>query len=233
MGDPSGVAAVPLVGQSRQPKDNMTFFEDFPVPSPPPRDRATKYVPPPWVGAPAHELPVVVNIGQFLHRSSTRILAVKSTQVFSTGCLFDLTWNIRRAEETYEEWAVTSEAFFQHDSRPRTGQNFADALLLFGVQLADGSRASTASLHGRSPSLDRDVQPESPVLAFQGQGGGGGDDELAGRGTLWLWPLPQGRDLRLVAQWKQLGIEESSIVLDAGSLLTAAAGAQQFWTEKT
>lgn len=157
---------------------------------------------------------------------------MKSSEVFSTGCVFDLSWTIRRAEETDEEWDVVREAFFQHGYGIRAGQNVADALLLFGVQLPDGSRASTTSLHGRGPLADRDVQPKAPVLAFQGQGGNGGDDELTGKGTLWLWPLPQDGDLRLVAQWKNVGLEESSLVLDGGSLLAAAAGVQPFWTEE-
>jgi hypothetical protein len=209
----------------------MTFFKDFPIPKPPPRGRTVRFVPPPWAGAPRYELPAVVHIGQFLHHTPTRMLAIKSAEVFSTGCTFDLTWIIRRSNEDDEEWAGGNAAFFQHGSRLRAGQNPFDALLLFGVQLPDGSRASTGSTHGRGPSLDQEKQPAAPVLAFQGQGGGGGDDEMAGSGTLWLWPLPPEGDLRLVAQWKELAFEESSLVLDGGRLRAASAGVQRFWRE--
>jgi len=54
----------------------MTFFQDFPVPPAPPRGRAVRYVPPVWAGAPLYELRVAVQIGQFLHRSPTTVMAL-------------------------------------------------------------------------------------------------------------------------------------------------------------
>ncbi|MHC6228415.1 hypothetical protein ACX5I6_01210 [Arthrobacter sp. MMS24-T111] len=78
---------------------------------------------------------------------------------------------------------------------------------------------------------DSTYRPESPVLYLQNRGGGGGGDELAGSGTIWLWPLPPAGDLRLVAQWTGMGIPESSITLDGTQLREAAAGAQKYWPE--
>lgn len=45
----------------------MTFFQDFPVPKPPSRGRAVRYVPPVWAGKPQHEIPATVSLGKFLH----------------------------------------------------------------------------------------------------------------------------------------------------------------------
>jgi hypothetical protein len=80
--------------------------------------------------------------------------------------------------------------------------------------------------------MDPSNQPEAPVLNFLAAGGNGGEDELSGSGTLWLWPLPPEGELQLFSQWKQLGFEESSIVLDGARLRAAAAGAREFWPEE-
>ncbi|WP_285247447.1 hypothetical protein [Pseudarthrobacter sp. efr-133-R2A-89] len=103
--------------------------------------------------------------------------------------------------------------------------------LLFGVQFPDGSKASTGSITPPFMPEDSTYRPESPVLYLQNRGGGGGGDELAGSGTIWLWPLPPAGDLRLVAQWTGMGIPESSITLDGTQLREAAAGAQKYWPE--
>ena len=50
---------------------------------------------------------------------------------------------------------------------------------------------------------------------------------------MWLWPLPPARDLRLVAQWTDMGMPESSITLDGTRLRDAAANAQKYWPEDT
>jgi hypothetical protein len=103
------------------------------------------------------------------------------------------------------------------------------AALLFGVQLADGTKARADSMmHSRYPPGSA-AQPDPPVLIQQGNGGNGGDDEMAGRGSLWLWPLPPDGDFRLVAQWAELGMPESSITIDGGQLRAAASSAQKYW----
>jgi len=207
----------------------LAFFQDFPIPTQPKRGRQVRFVPPPWSGAPRYELPALVNIGQFLHLSPTRVIAVKGVEVYSTGCNIDLTWIVRRGDETDEEWEGLTAVFFQHGFRPKPNQNLLDVLLLFGVELPDGSRAFTGP-NGGGRYMDPSQQPTAPVLTLNGGGGSGGDDELAGSGSLWLWPLPGEGELRLVTQWPALGIDESSLILDGGQLSAAAAGAKEFWT---
>lgn len=204
----------------------MTFFQDFPVPPVPPRGRAVRYVPPVWAGAPQYELPAVLHVGQFLHQSPTMVMAIKSVDVFSTGCSFDVSWTIRRGEQTDAEWADLNDVFFR--SGPGAGRGSgAASMLLFGAAFPDGSKASTgAHPHGIFEGTE---QPAPPVLLFRSGGGNGGDDEFAGSGTLWLWPLPPAGELRLVAQWKDFGLAECSIVLDGAQLRDGTSGVQSFW----
>lgn len=204
----------------------MTFFQNFPVPPAPPRGRAVKYVPPVWAGAPQYELPVVVHIGQFLHLSPTMVVAVKGAEVFSTGCTFDVSWTIRRGERTDEEWADLNEVFFRPGPGPRRGSGAA-SMLLFGAAFPDGSKSST----GAHPQgfFEGPEEPAPPVLMLRNGGGCGGDDEFSGSGTLWLWPLPPPGELRLVAQWRDFGLEECSVVLDGAQLREAASGVRKFW----
>ncbi|TQJ58098.1 hypothetical protein FBY30_0310 [Arthrobacter sp. SLBN-83] len=208
----------------------MTFFQDFPVPPLPPRPRNTRHVPPPWVAAPAYEVPAVVHLGRFVSRTPSIVVALKSADVFSTGCLFNLSWVFRRADQTEEDWAELQHLFF-HQGRGFRGGSGRQSGLLFGVEFPDGSKASTGSQlpYGL---MEPGTNPEPPVLALNGGGGGGGDEEFSGSGTLWLWPLPPAGDLRLVAQWTDFGLEETSLMLDGGALRSAAASVQPYWPEE-
>ena len=205
----------------------MTFFQDFPTPPLPPRPRATRHVPPPWVAAPAYEVPAVVHLGKFVSRTPNMVVVVKSADVFSTGCLFSLSWLFRRADQSDEEWADLQQLFFQPGMGARRGSGRQTGLML-GVQFPDGSKASTGSQvpYGL---MEPGTNPEPPVLALHGGGGGGGDEDFSGSGTLWLWPLPPGGELRLVCQWTDFGLEETSLMLDGGALRQAAASVQQYW----
>lgn len=204
----------------------MAFFQDFPVPPLPPRPRAARHAPPPWAAPPAYELPAVVHLGAFLHRSPTTVVALRSAEVFSTGVSFNLSWVFRRGEEDEEAWDERRGLFFRpmgmHQGRATR------SALMFGVQLPDGSKASSG--HQVPYGLmGAGGQPAPPTLALNNGGGGGGDDELAGTGTLWLWPLPPAGDLRLFAQWTDFGLDETSTTLDGGRLRDAASGVQQYW----
>ncbi len=230
----SKAAAPPLRWSvaASEPRTTVTFFQDLPVPKEPRRGRTVRYVPPAWAGAPAHELPAVVHIGQFLHRSRTFIMVVELAKVYSTGCSFDLTWTLRRGDEDDEAWARLNAAFFGHPHSMQPIERRPFAALLLGVQLPDGTKArADSTLHGRYPPGTA-MQPDPPVLVLQGNGGNGGDDEMAGKGSVWLWPLPPAGDFRLVAQWAELGMPETSIAIDGSQLREAAAGAQKYWPEK-
>ena len=207
----------------------VTFFQDFPIPPSAPRPPSTRFVPPAWTAPPAYELPVAVHLGQFLHRSPRMVVAVRSAEVYSTGCSFNLSWVFQRGDETEDDWADKHSLFFQPGMGIRRGTRLLSGLML-GVELADGSKASTGA-HGPHGFMGSTEEPEPPTLALNGGGGSGADNELAGTGSAWLWPLPPAGNLRLLAQWMDFGLAESSVVLDGGKLRDAAAGVQQFWAD--
>ena len=208
----------------------MTFFQDFPVPPLPPRPRSQRYVPPPWAAAPPYELPAVVQISTFACRTPEMVVAVKSAEVYSTGCVFSLSWLFRRGGQSDEDWDDLQHLFFQPRMGIRRGSGRQTGLM-FGVQFPDGSKASTGTL-GPHGLMAGGQEPEPPILALNNGGGSGGEDEFSGTGTLWLWPLPPAGGLRLVAQWTDFGFEETSIMLDGGLLRDAASGTQQYWQEE-
>ncbi|WP_171027274.1 hypothetical protein [Pseudarthrobacter sp. NamB4] len=209
----------------------MTFFEDFSVPPMPLQPRTTRYVPPPWAAAPAYALPAVVHLGKFLHGSPTMVVAVKSADVHSTGCSFNLSWLFRRRDQSDEDWADVQHLLFQPGMGTRRSKDRQTGLM-FGVQFPDGSKAGTGIVgpHGLLESGGQ--QPEPPTLVLNDGGGSGGGDEFSGSCLLWLWPLSPAGELRLVAQWLDFGLEETSIMLDGRQLREAAAGVQQYWPEE-
>ncbi|UKA48965.1 hypothetical protein LFT48_16190 [Arthrobacter sp. FW305-123] len=109
------------------------------------------------------------------------------------------------------------------------GPTSADVQLLFGVQLPDHTSARTG-IFGWGALMNHQHQPKAPALTFRGGGGSGNDDEVSASGNLWLWPLPPDGEIRLLAQWKGLGIEECSITIDGRNFSAAAARAQNFWS---
>lgn len=210
----------------------MTFFQDYSLPAPPPRPRTPEFVPPPWSGAPRYELPAVIPVSRFLHRSAGHVVAIESIKVYSTGCDFELTWTIRRTDDDDQEWATMNAGFFNRPGPPGPSVS-RDDLFLFGIQFPDGTAASSSTFdrHTGPPLIGQ--EPDGPVFTFRSGGGHGGDHDLSGEGTLWLWPLPPAGDLRLVTQWTAMGIEESSITLDGAALRDAAADAQAYWPDGT
>jgi len=202
----------------------MNFFQD--LPSPPEQPRPAIHKRPEWLGPPSHELPAVIHVGKFLHRSPGVVVAVKSVEVFSTGCSIHVVWNMRQAEESDEDWAAARERFFQRFPSTPSKDRDPNSALLFGVAFPDGRTTTTA--HVRLGMLDGSGPVTGPVLMMHGRGSHGGDDELTGSAELWVWPFPEGGDLRLVAQWKDAGMPEQSVVFDGKELTSAVLDVQKY-----
>lgn len=182
------------------------------------------------MGPPTYELPAAVHLGRFLHRSPTLVMAVRSAEVFSTGCSVSLSWLIRRGEQDDEDWSALHSMFFQFGPGPLRGQTRTTGLM-FGIELPDGSKASSG-LHSPYGFRGNEKQPEPPTIVLNNGGGGGGEDELTGTGNLWIWPLPPAGKLRLLAQWLDFGLTETSVVLDGTELREAATNVQKYWPEE-
>ena len=75
-----------------------------------------------------------------------------------------------------------------HARRVGVGEGLPDEMLRFGVQFADGGKATnTGGLH-----YDEEPPP-GPVMHGGGGGGGGGD----WRQSEWVWPLPPPGPVRI------------------------------------
>jgi hypothetical protein len=198
----------------------MTFFED--LPEPPVRPRQPQPIRPGWFGPPSDELPGVVP-GGFLYRSEQMVMAVKAVEIYSTGCLLNLVWFVRRGSETDQEWRDVVEESY---NRPLSSLDSGRGLQL-GVAMADGRKA-VAAIHDHWTSEE---DPAGPVLTVLGGGGGGSNDhEVLCSGRYWLWPLPLDGDTQLVAKWDELGVPESSLVLSASQWAEALDGVQNYWS---
>ena len=203
----------------------MSFFDD--LPAPPERPRQPKFVPPPWAGPPADELPAVVPLGRFLQRTPRMVMAVKSVEVYSTGCVLELVWTIRRGTESDAGWGAVSERCFNRPSF-RHGLQGGGGGFRLGLAYPDGGKATADEwphwgIEGADPG-------PGPVLTTAGGGGGSGsDDEVNSSMKFWLWPLPPPGELRIVAQWADIGMAQESIVVSGEELASAAERVQPYW----
>ena len=156
-------------------------------------------------GPPDNEAPAVVGVSGVIGRSDDAAIMLVGLARYTTGLHIDLAIRRRLDPETAEPM------HWPHD----TG-------VLVGVELADG-RAVVAG-HGWStwPAADE------PTLAHRGGGGGGREWSS----SLWLTPAPPPGDLVLVVASARLGIDESSLRVDAEALSVAADRTQVLWTRE-
>ena len=143
-----------------------------------------------------------------------------------------MNWMLRRTDQEDRKWAEMN-AVFHHPAPQLTDRGIAaDSVLLFGVQFRDGLKAISSSLSMYAPHKPMDQRPDGPVFEYRPKGGNAGEDDMSASGALWLWPLPPAGDLRLVAQWAEMGMGESSITVDGTRLRDAAAGVKRYWTSE-
>ncbi|WP_456504811.1 hypothetical protein [Arthrobacter sp. UYCu723] len=155
-------------------------------------------------------------------------MAAKSLEVFSTGCLIEVVWSVRRGTESDRDWSMVTDQCFNRGRYRLDSENGRGGALRFGVAFPDGRKATTTQLY---PGMfDGTEQVTGPVLMMSGGGGGtGSDDEVSASTKFWLWPLPLAGDTRVVAQWDDIGMKEESIIVTGEQLRTAAAKVQKYW----
>ena len=202
----------------------MSFFDA--LPEPPERARQPQPIRPGWAGPPSDELPGVVPLGGFVHKNRRMVVALKLVEVYSTGCLLDLVWSVRRVDESDQEWREIVEESYNH---PRSSLDTRTGLEV-GVAFADGRKAVTA-IHGPA-SFEEGDDITGPVLTTLGGGGGSNNAEsVQFTGRYWLWPLPLEGDCTLAIRWRALGIPEGSLVMPGEHLEEALGRVQKYWTE--
>lgn len=195
-----------------------SFFPDpEPVPEP------EHWVAPPWLQAPEDEYPHRVLVRKFLAQTDRTSLMVSHVDVYSTGTMFAVEWELRRIDESPVDWQLASDLGHLHGALREAGSE-----LRFGLALADGSVVTTVDRY-RSPYINHQ-RPETWSLVHHPGGGGGDERRNSGSSRLWLWPLPPPGPIDLVAEWRQHDIAESRIALDGGPLLAGVARVRSLWS---
>jgi hypothetical protein len=195
----------------------MGFFER---PRRPPVEitRAEVVSPPVWMGPPHAVLPGIVPLGLVVARTEETVVAIAGLQVYPEGFGFTLNLRLRtvsiREERQFEHWFET----FTLDD-----EDLRDELIRFGVQFADGRKATNLE----QPRRDLDEQPDGPVLNQFAAGGSTSSYDV----EYWVWPLPPAGPLAFVCAWPARDIAETRTEIDAGRIHEAAGRAVTLWPE--
>ncbi|HME04427.1 MAG TPA: hypothetical protein VKG38_15510, partial [Solirubrobacteraceae bacterium] len=169
------------------------FFEPIP---PQDESREPRYRPPPWVSAPDGMLPGVVALELVLAKTDKAAVCLTRIGAYPTG--FEIQLLTMVAEEDSDLDPMLFGPHRMHH-RGRQSREIPDGTLRFGVQFADGSKATNAGHH--FPENNEDA-PQGPVMNPGGGGGGGGSR----RQDIWVWPLPPPGPLTFAAEWTDAGI---------------------------
>ena len=194
----------------------MSFFE-----APPPLEQPPELPQPAWLGPPANVLGAAVPLRVVLARTEEVAVAVTDASAYPTGV--ELTLAVRVRRESHDAAFLHVDPI--HGPYPRRG-GLPDELLRFGVELADGRKATSVS---GFPAWDHEGEPEQPVLIPRGGGGGGRSWDQ----RFWLWPLPPPGLLALVCEWPAHGVSLTRVEVDAGEIVDAAARAEELWPDDT
>jgi hypothetical protein len=193
----------------------VAFF-DQPPPPPPPAEHRRQPV---WIGPPDNVLGGAVGLELVLARTADAAVLVRNVVAYPTGVDFVLAVRKRRFD---------AEGFYDPLGRHppmRRREWIPDEVLRFGVQLSDGSKATTVDAP-RWPGAGEEATP--PVLTPHGGGGGGARWDM----SFWLWPLPPPGPLAFVVEWPSEGISETRVEVDADVLRDAAGRAEKLWDER-
>lgn len=193
------------------------FFQ--PPPPPPPEERV-RHRQPAWAGPPHGMLPGIVPLELVLARSELAAVYVSWLGAYPTGFEFDLMTVAAPSEDDDALDPMLFGARRHHMRRRGTGAAIPDAMLRFGVEFADGRRATNTG--GRALPGSHAEPDEGPVLHSGGGGGGGGRWHQ----EMFLWPLPPPGPLALVCEWPAAGIPLTRHDIDTGRVREAAQRAQ-------
>lgn len=162
---------------------------------------------------PENEVPASVAIDAVLARTEDLVVFMSGARVFSNGV--DLTLEVRLRQVDASGRHVLGAAVHGHG--PGSGDR-----LLFGVEFADGRRASTLGRDLRPPTEDTEDEPR----LWPGGGGGGSRSMQL---QLFLSPLPPPGDFTVVCAWPDRDLPETTTVLSADQLLEAASRVRVLW----
>jgi hypothetical protein len=156
--------------------------------------------------APENEIPVALPLNTVLARTDDVAVALLHLSVYTTGIALELVVRMRPEVATARNQDMNGLLW---EDGPGGGR------FLLGVELADGRRAT-----GLGP-------PGSSGVVFPQGGGSGGQASV--QQSWWLHPLPPAGPLRFVVRSPELGIEETSVVLDGAAIRRAADDVLVLW----
>ena len=182
----------------------MSFFDQWPVEP----DLEPDHDEPVW-SRPDSVFPSTVPMGFVLGRSRAAVVAITSVNAFPNGFELNVAVLLR-------ERAPGGSILGIHHGHGDPGE-----LLRIGLKFADGSMiANTIPEAMPAPHAASD-------RVFYFNGGGGGDRRYDM--SYWSWPLPPPGPLTLVCEWPAFGIGETSVEVDTGPILDAAANVVDPW----
>ncbi len=189
--------------------------------SEPDRERPTDEMIRAWherMGPPENEFPAGAALTVLLGRTDDVAVGITQVDVFTTGFRFTLAVRLRRPlpELAHGGLHMLVSGGFRHGVEIPL-----ERLLLFGIEYANGDRASTL----RDPHVGPGDTDRRLVLR---QGGGGGGDRTTDH-TFWVSPLPPEGPVTFVMAWPAFGVTESRTVVDSAPIRAAAGQALTLW----
>lgn len=173
------------------------------------------------MGAPNNVLPASVDLALVLGRSVDAVVYLHNVLVYPTGISFSLAVRTRASDMQFDPLEPLPFGPLHHLAG--RGAQLPDSLLRFGVQLADGGKATNLGMHFPPDPLGH--EPDGPVLMPGGGGGGSGSWDL----SYWLWPLPPAGPLTFVCEWPAHDIALTEATVDAETFRAAAARSEVLW----
>jgi hypothetical protein len=164
-------------------------------------------------------LPGIVPIEHVLAQTERVAVCVTRLAAYPTGFELDLLAMITPDEDDFDPILFHRHALL----RSRRVDELPPEILRFGVQFADGSRATNTGAFQREQQ-----RPTPPVMHQAGGHGGGGQ----WRHTYWVWPLPSPGSLTLVCEWPAMNIALTEYELDARLILDGAERAQVIFSDE-
>lgn len=201
----------------------MSEFFEPPPPSPEP-DEPARYRTPPWVSAPRGTLPGVVALELVLARTDQAAVCVSRISSYPSGFELQLLVIADPSSELDPMLFGAPHHFYRQAREAQAA--IPDDMLRFGVQFADGSKATNTA--GGGPLWGLDEKPSAPVMSTGG--GSGGDDSW--HQDVWIWPLPSPGPLTFVCQWPAAGISLTRQEIDAQLILDASSRAQVIFSDE-
>jgi len=202
----------------------VAFFEPPPPPPEPDEPDEEDFEQPEWLGPPGNVLGTPIPLRAVLARTETAVVAITNAVAYENGFSFELLTKERRADRQ-DPRSFPQDPIDVHFRYRWQGGELPDELLRFGVELADGRKATTLDQPGWE--LDENSTPEAPLLSTRGGGGGMGSWQW----DFWLWPLPPPGPLSFVCEWPAKGIPLTRHEIDAGVVLEAARTVETLWDE--